>query len=139
MPIVLSGKIDKKKVSYYLSLISEKNRRKVYFTGFVDDITLGWLYKNSLLFVYPSIYEGFGYPPLEAIYYGVKTLVSDIPVLRETLNGMAHFVDLKTISSKDLAEVVEKIISYKSGVEIREEFYMPDRFRKQMLSIWGKR
>ncbi len=136
LPIVLSGKIDEKKVSYYLSLISEKNRKKVYFTGFVDDMTLGWLYKNSLLFVYPSIYEGFGYPPLEAIYYGVKTLVANIPVLRETLNGMAHFFDLKTISSKGLAEAVEELLSCEGGVKIREEFYMPERFRKQMLSIW---
>lgn len=64
----------------------------VVFTGKVNDDELKYLYKNAKLFVYPSIYEGFGLPPLEAMSYGVRTIVSDVTCLREVLgSGCDYF------------------------------------------------
>ena len=65
---------------------------RVHFTGFVDDSDLPGLYGNSDLFVFPSIYEGFGLPPVEAAYCGAHVLCSDIPCLKEICgNGVAYF------------------------------------------------
>ena len=55
----------------------------IIFTGFVDDDHLPYIYNNSKVFVFPSIYEGFGIPPIEAMYMETKVLLSDIDVLKE--------------------------------------------------------
>lgn len=55
----------------------------VEFSGFVDNEKLKELLGSALLLVQPSLYEGFGLPPLEAMTLGTRALVSDIPVFRE--------------------------------------------------------
>lgn len=67
-------------------------RNRVHFTGFVDDEDLPALYANSELFVFPSIYEGFGLPPVEAAYSGARVLCSDIACLKEICgDGVDYF------------------------------------------------
>lgn len=56
---------------------------RVIFTGYVNDDLLKQYYKQADLFVFPSLYEGFGLPPLEALAVGTNVICSDIPVLRE--------------------------------------------------------
>ena len=60
--------------------------------GYVDDVDLRTLMTCAAAFLYPSRYEGFGLPPLEAMACGAPALVSDIPVLRESTAGRAFFV-----------------------------------------------
>ncbi len=55
----------------------------VRLLGQLDDAQLAALYSNARAVVYPSLYEGFGFPPLEAMSHGKGTLVSDIPPVRE--------------------------------------------------------
>jgi glycosyltransferase involved in cell wall biosynthesis len=57
--------------------------RAVSFTGKLPDDTLKTYLTQSALLVQPSLYEGFGLPPLEAMMCGTKALISDIPVFRE--------------------------------------------------------
>lgn len=61
--------------------------------GYVSDEELATLYKNAALFVYPSLYEGFGIPPLEAMSLGCPVVLSDIPVFREIFGDAVHYVD----------------------------------------------
>ncbi|WP_320479591.1 glycosyltransferase [Frigoribacterium sp. CFBP9030] len=63
------------------------------FLGRVDDEGLKWLYENARVTVYLSRDEGFGLPPIEATAFGSPVIVSDIPVLHETLGDSAQFVD----------------------------------------------
>lgn len=63
-----------------------KNPR-VRFTGRISDEELLNLYRTSALLVQPSLYEGFGLPPLEALNLGTRALISDIPVFREIYDG----------------------------------------------------
>jgi glycosyltransferase involved in cell wall biosynthesis len=56
---------------------------RIVFTGYVPDQDLVGLLQRATAFCYPSIYEGFGLPPLEAMAAGAPTMVSDIPVMRE--------------------------------------------------------
>ncbi len=61
----------------------------VQFVDFVDDNDLPALYNLAWAFVYPSLYEGFGLPPLEALACGTPTLVSDVSSLPEVVGDAA--------------------------------------------------
>ena len=75
----------------------------IIFLGRVSDEELTTLYKNAIAFVYPSLYEGFGIPPIEAMTYGCPTVVSDIEVLHEVCDNASIYVnpyDISDISCK---------------------------------------
>lgn len=57
---------------------------------FVADQTRNALYRGARLFVYPSLYEGFGLPPLEAMAHGIPTIIGDAATLVEITKGAAH-------------------------------------------------
>lgn len=56
---------------------------RIVFKGYVSDEELIQLYQQSLAFIYPSLYEGFGLPILEAMHFGCPVAASDIPVFTE--------------------------------------------------------
>jgi len=62
---------------------------RVHLAGRVDDAVLPALYAEAEWFVYLSLYEGFGLPPLEAMACGTPVIVSDIPVFREVISDAA--------------------------------------------------
>jgi glycosyltransferase involved in cell wall biosynthesis len=64
----------------------------VRFTGYVDDIDLPALYSAAAVFVYPSLYEGFGLPPLEAMACGTPVITSNSSSLPEVVGkaGLMH-------------------------------------------------
>ncbi len=62
---------------------------RIVFTGRVDDAGLSGLYAHATAFLYASVYEGFGLPPLEAMACGAPALVADIPVMREVAGDAA--------------------------------------------------
>ncbi|GAA4187255.1 hypothetical protein GCM10022288_11980 [Gryllotalpicola kribbensis] len=64
---------------------------RVDFLGGVDDAQLKWLYRNTALFAFPSLDEGFGLPLLEARSLGAPSAVSDIPVFHELGFADAYF------------------------------------------------
>ncbi|MBR3307898.1 MAG: glycosyltransferase family 4 protein [Lachnospiraceae bacterium] len=74
------------------ALLKAKEEGSVIFTGFVDDADLPALYAGAEAFIFPSLYEGFGMPPLEAQAAGVKkVLSSDAEALTEVLGDTALF------------------------------------------------
>lgn len=75
----------------------------VRFTGRIADKELKRLYKSAKLLVQPSLYEGFGLPPLEALTLGTRVLISDIPVFREIYKNLPVCF-FKSGDSKDLTE-----------------------------------
>ena len=78
---------------------------KILLTGYVSDEEKEYLYNNASMFVWPSHYEGFGMPPLEAMLKHIPTAVSDIPVHREvTKDGVAYF-------NKDQPDSIRNAIS----------------------------
>lgn len=83
------------------SLIESAPKDSIKFTGFLSDKELLSYLKNADLLVQPSLYEGFGIPPLEAMSLGTPALISDIPVFKEIYESfpVTYF---KTEDSDDL-------------------------------------
>lgn len=69
--VVVSGIKFKSEIS-----VNIKNIDRFVFVGYVDEIKLKELYRNAYLLVYPSLNEGFGYPPLEAMHEGCAVVAS---------------------------------------------------------------
>ncbi len=67
-------------------------RDRVHLTGYVADQDLPWVYRGASMFVYPSLYEGFGLPPLEAMACGVPVISSSASSLEENLRGAAELI-----------------------------------------------
>ncbi len=72
---------------------SEQLRSKVIFTGYVPDQDLSAIYSKAKAFVYPSLYEGFGLPPLEAMQCGVPVIASNTTSLPEVIGDAGIMVD----------------------------------------------
>jgi len=70
-----------------------KVHRYVRFLGFVPDETLAVLYRLAAVFVFPSLYEGFGLPPLEAMASGTPVVTSSVSSLPEVVGDAAVLVD----------------------------------------------
>lgn len=71
----------------------------IVFTGYVTDSELVNLYRNALVFAYPSFFEGFGIPPLEAMACGCPTLVSNTTSLPEVCGDASIYVNPHDINS----------------------------------------
>ena len=83
--------------------------------GYVGDAQLRALYENALCLVYPSLYEGFGLPPGEAMACGCPVIVSDIPALREVCGDAALYCN-----PADLADIADKISRVVRDSALRE-------------------
>lgn len=84
---------------------------RVIFTGFVSDEDLILLYNAATLFVYPSLYEGFGLPPLEAMASGTPVITSNLSSLPEVVGDAAITVDPYNIN--ELANEINNVLSDK--------------------------
>lgn len=71
--------------------------------GYVAEDDMIALLNGAAALAYPSRYEGFGLPPLEAIACGTPALVSDLPVLRESSHGRSHFVEVGDVEGWSVA------------------------------------
>jgi glycosyltransferase involved in cell wall biosynthesis len=82
---------------------------RVVRTGPLDGPDLDALYRRAAAFVYPSLFEGFGLPVLEAIGRGAPTIASDIPPIREVAGDAALLVEPR--SEEDLASAMERVLT----------------------------
>ena len=102
----------------FMSLIKLKRLEdRVCLTGYLQDDDLCGLYSTCAAFVYPSLYEGFGLPPLEAMACGAPVITSRIPSLMETVGGAARLVDPNNV--EDLARAMTQMLS---DEKVREHY-----------------
>lgn len=88
---------------------------RIKWLGRITDSELKEYYMNACCFIYPSLYEGFGIPPLEAMACGTPTIVSDIPPLREVCSNASLY-----ICPLDTEDIARKIMLLVSDIELRE-------------------
>jgi glycosyltransferase involved in cell wall biosynthesis len=82
--------------------------RYVRFLGYVPDQTLAVLYRLAAVFVFPSLYEGFGLPPLEAMASGTPVVTSNVSSLPEVVGDAAILVD--PYSAESIADGVLTVL-----------------------------
>ena len=92
-PLVLVGASGWQNEALHQMIADEQQKGFVRTLGFVPETHLPILYSAARLFLYPSIYEGFGLPPLEALASGVPTIVSDASCLPEVTQGAAMMIN----------------------------------------------
>lgn len=101
---------------------------RLRLTGYLGDQALCALYSSCRIFVYPSLYEGFGLPPLEAMACGAPVIAGRIPALRETLGDAACLVDPEDVEAlaKNIIDLWEdphqRRVLAVSGKEHAEQF-----------------
>lgn len=81
--------------------------RVIWLSG-TDEI-LANLYKYASVFVYPSLYEGFGIPPLEAMHYGCPVLTCNTSSIPEVVGSAGLYFD--TTNMEELRDKMEKVLS----------------------------
>ncbi|MDR4503609.1 MAG: glycosyltransferase family 4 protein [Candidatus Scalindua sp.] len=113
---------------------------RIEFTGHVPDTILKQYFTQADVLVFPSLYEGFGLPPLEAMASGCPVIASDIESLREVCGDAALFCD--PYSSKDIADKIQQIIHdsdvrgrlQQKGLKRAEQFTW-DKCSEKVLSV----
>jgi len=93
-------------ISKHLDSLVSSGRIRVL--GYVSIDKLPFIYAGAALFVYPSLYEGFGLPPLEAMASGVPVIASNRASLPEILGNAGVLIDSEDIES--LAGVIESLL-----------------------------
>lgn len=100
------------KADEILAYIKEYNlQEEVIITGRINDDELKYLYKNSSVYIYISLYEGFGLSPLEAISFGIPTLVSNVTSIPEVVGDKAILVNPKDVL--EISEGLDKLLNNK--------------------------
>jgi glycosyltransferase involved in cell wall biosynthesis len=103
--------------------------RHVIGLGWVSEKELAWLYEHADMLLFPSFYEGFGLPLVEAFQRGVPVVAADIPTLREVADNAAWFADPNR--PQDWADAVARL---SSDPEEREALRRAGRSRASELS-----
>ena len=85
--------------------------KKVTFTDYVSDAEKKYLYKHADLFIYPSLYEGFGIPPLEAMAYGCPVITSNTSSLPEVVSDAGLMINPYNV--KALVSAIKKVLNNK--------------------------
>ena len=88
---------------------AHKLHKHVRFLGFLSDDTLAALYRMAAVFVFPSLYEGFGLPPLEAMASGTPVVTSNVSSLPEVAGDAAVLVD--PTDTIDIKEGIKRILT----------------------------
>jgi len=91
--LVIAGEKGWRYKDFFNELNKQRITEEVIITGHIDDRDLPAIYSGASVFVYPSLYEGFGLPPLEAMACGTPVVCSDTSSLPEVVGGAAFLAN----------------------------------------------
>lgn len=141
--LVLSSKIDSAYPQVQSTIKELGLRDDVILTGYVADSELPYLYGGADCFVFPSLYEGFGLPPIEAMACGTPVVSSNTSCMPEVLGEAARYFD--PLDVEEMAKVMAEVgKSYSLKRELKAKglqqakLYSFDRMAKETLAVYRK-
>jgi glycosyltransferase involved in cell wall biosynthesis len=122
---------------------SKLNSDRVIEMGYVSDEALAGLYSNAMCLVFPSFYEGFGLPPLEAMLLGCPVIASDCSSLPEVCGSAAMYCDPNdpTTIANSISFLVknpEKVSTMRAISKVHAENFTWNKSAKRLLSVLEK-
>ena len=123
------------KMDNFLEGVAPQVVDKLHFTGFVDDDDLPAIYAGAKLFVFPSKYEGFGIPPLEAMAAGCPVLSSDAASLPEVLGEAACYFESENLESLKLALIESLNVQKNDSVQARARCFSWSNEAAKLLNV----
>ena len=106
-PLVLAGARGWLMQNFEKELDSLNLKKDIIILGYIDDSTLQWLYQNCFAFIYPSLFEGFGLPVLEAMSLGAPVITSNVSSIPEIVGEAGIMVD--PLDEKALYKAMHKM------------------------------
>ncbi|MFC1644586.1 glycosyltransferase family 4 protein [Patescibacteria group bacterium] len=131
LKLVLVGRED----FFYKKLkgsVKELGSKNIIFTDFVSDDDLDIVYRNSKIYVFPSLYEGFGLPPLEAMSRNVPVTCSDHACMKEILGDGAYY-----FNGEDEGSIASAISKLNSNSDLRNDLIYKGAKQVKLYS-WKK-
>ncbi len=112
----------------------------IVLTGFISNEERNSLYQNCHTFLFPSVFEGFGMPPIEAMLFKTRVITTKCASIPEVTQGKAVYVD----NPYDVDEWINKILEEPLQESLDFSIYDPERISKQYLQflkepVWKKR
>jgi glycosyltransferase involved in cell wall biosynthesis len=107
----------------------EKNQEYIRYLGYITDTELAHIYNLATIFIYPSLYEGFGLPPLEAMACGTPVIVSNVASLPEVCGDAALYIE-----PMDLQDIKDKILTLLGDEKLREELSKKSKAQAALFS-----
>lgn len=117
---------------FYRRLKQKFSSSNLCFVGYLSDAELSVLYRYGTAYIFPSLYEGFGLPPLEAMSYGLPVLSSDRASLPEILGGAALYFD-----PEDIEDFSSKIRLIATDTVLQDR-YRTEGYRRIRMFDWRR-
>jgi len=139
--LVVAGAWGWKTDSVMSAYESSRNKKKIIFLGKIKEADKHFIYSLAKIFVYPSFYEGFGFPPLEAMSAGTPVISSNISSLPEILSDSALLINpynvIEIAETMDILFNSEKLrLSLKQKSKERLRFFSWEKTARQYLDLF---
>ncbi len=138
--LVIAGGKGWKSESFFSALQAHPNKNQICVTGFIENDHLPTLYSQAISFIYPSLYEGFGLPIIEAMSCGTPVIASDNSSLKESGGNLTKYFNAKDPASlsKLMADaIIDGNERKKISINVQEyaQRFNWDEFAKQAWRI----
>ncbi|MBI5053902.1 MAG: glycosyltransferase family 4 protein [Chloroflexi bacterium] len=140
-PLVLVGARGWLMDDFEQKIISLGLQNNVIVLGYADDFTLHWLYQNCFAFLYPSLFEGFGLPVLEAMSLGAAVITSNVTSLPEIVGDAGILLD--PLRADEIAQAMQSLLhdsklreQLKTKAFERSQKFSWDTAARQVLKIY---
>ena len=107
LKLVIGGSVWKKFEKTLYNSIKHFDQSKIFFAGYLDETELAKYYSNALCFIYPSLYEGFGLPVLEAMQCGCPVITSNNSSLPEVIGDCG--IQINPSSEEEMISAYRKM------------------------------